>query len=192
MTAPKATIGDVLVHLGEPEDGNPYRGASLMGPLRVLALRAFLEGDPLAAQFTYWYGPASGGARRLEDPDGVRWDTSGILARSEAARAHDLLPAVAQYPPPYATEEIPTADKLALVKLFTPWTSWTWYIVEADAAGRCFGYVDGLERELGYFDAKEIRDLRGPAGLRVERDLHFRPTRLGALYPDLEETEAGA
>ena len=32
--------------------------------------------------------------------------------------------------------------------------------------------------ELGYFTLSELTGLRGPLGLRVERDLSFRPCRL--------------
>ena len=67
-------------------------------------------------------------------------------------------------------------DPLARVKLFTPWTDWTWFITEFDGEDLCFGLVIGLERELGYFSLKEIESLRGPGGIRVERDLYFKPS----------------
>ena len=41
---------------------------------------------------------------------------------------------------------------LALAKLFSPYSNWTWYITELDPeTGQCFGLVEGFERELGYF-----------------------------------------
>jgi hypothetical protein len=88
-------------------------------------------------------------------------------------------------PPLYATEQTPMAEKLAVVKFFTPWTSWTWYGVEFDGEDRFFGLVDGFEREFGYFSLAELESIRGPAGLTIERDLHFEPTRLVELYPEL-------
>lgn len=67
-------------------------------------------------------------------------------------------------------------------KLFTPDSNWTWYILEMDPqTGRCFGLVKGLETELGYFSIPELRKVRGPYGLPVERDRHFRKTTLGEL-----------
>ena len=67
-------------------------------------------------------------------------------------------------------------DAIALLKLFTPWTSWTWYASEYDPAERlCFGVVVGHERELGYFSLAELEEIRGPGGLRIERDLHWKP-----------------
>ncbi|MBN1875001.1 MAG: DUF2958 domain-containing protein, partial [Anaerolineae bacterium] len=62
--------------------------------------------------------------------------------------AHDLMPEkIAQHIPPlYATEH--QDDPLALLKWFTPDSSWTWYITEYDPQERlCFGVVIGHERE---------------------------------------------
>lgn len=36
-----------------------------------------------------------------------------------------------------------------------------------------FGYVIGLEAELGYFSLSELEQIRGALGLPVERDLYF-------------------
>jgi hypothetical protein len=68
-------IGDVLVCQGEPENGNPY-GVSLCGSERKEGLRAFKNGKA-PKTYTYWYGPASSGARRIEAHE-VNWETSGI------------------------------------------------------------------------------------------------------------------
>lgn len=82
-------------------------------------------------------------------------------------------------PPLRATVSYP--DPLAIVKYFTPWTSWTWYATEFDGNDLFFGLVVGFEAELGYFSLTELRDTRGPAGLRIERDLYFTATPLGKL-----------
>lgn len=72
-------------------------------------------------------------------------------------------------------------EAIAYAKFFTPWTNWTWYLTEMDpATGQCFGLVDGLHKELGYFSLAELETLRGPAGLRVERDIHFVPCPLSS------------
>ena len=37
------------------------------------------------------------------------------------------------------------------VRLFTPTSNWTWYVLEMDQdTGECYGLVDGLEMESGY------------------------------------------
>lgn len=78
-----------------------------------------------------------------------------------------------------ATELI--EDTEARVKWFTPWTNWTWYAVEYDGEDRCFGLVSGFEVELGYFLLSELASVRGPGGLRIERDEHFQPARVSVL-----------
>ena len=74
-------------------------------------------------------------------------------------------------------------DPLCQVKLFTPDSNWTWYIIELskDDGSTCYGYVQGLEDELGYFSLEEIKTIRGSLGLPVERDRFFEPTRLSKL-----------
>ena len=65
-------------------------------------------------------------------------------------------------------------DPQIVAKFFTPWSNWTWYATEFDPEDlRFFGLVDGFEREWGYFSLEELLEIRGPAGLRIERDLHF-------------------
>lgn len=77
--------------------------------------------------------------------------------------------------PLYSQEQ--TKNPPILVKFFTPWTNWTWYVVEgqkqADWDWEFFGMVHGFEKELGYFTLSELESLEGPGGLRVERDLYF-------------------
>lgn len=81
----------------------------------------------------------------------------------------------------YETDEQET-NAVAKVKWFTPDAQWSWYLTEYDAeSGLCFGLVDGLERELGYFSQKEIEAVRGPLGLPVERDKFFEPKPLHEL-----------
>ena len=82
-------------------------------------------------------------------------------------------------PPLYATEELP--DPTVWVKLFTPDSSWTWYITEFDGEDTCFGYVVGFESEMGYFLLSDITCARGKLGLPVERDLFFTPCPLSAV-----------
>lgn len=70
-------IGNVIVHIGTPPHGNPYRGDSLIGASRVNALWALRSGGNTAL-YTYWYAPAGGGAKQLRGPDEVDWGTSGV------------------------------------------------------------------------------------------------------------------
>lgn len=89
----------------------------------------------------------------------------------------------------YSQEHQP--DPTVIVKLFCPWNGWTWYATEGspvNADGKMipsddteqaatdflfFGWVVGQAPELGYFSLSELESVRGPFGLRIERDLHF-------------------
>ena len=88
----------------------------------------------------------------------------------------------AKLPPLYANDG-KGDEALALVKFFTPDSSWTWYATEYDPVERVFfGLVDGLEKELGYFSLDELESIKGPLGLRIERDIYFEPTRIKELH----------
>jgi hypothetical protein len=85
----------------------------------------------------------------------------------------------AQIPPLYSTEK--ESDPIVYVKFFTPWSNWTWYVLEFDGEDIFFGYVKGFEAELGYFSLSELEGIRGPWGLKIERDLYFTPKPLSEV-----------
>jgi hypothetical protein len=84
-----------------------------------------------------------------------------------------------QIPRLYTTENEP--DPLVVCKFFTPWSHWTWYVVEYDGEDLFFGWVDGDFPEMGYFSRSELEGVRGPFGLTIERDLYFTPCRLSEV-----------
>ena len=78
--------------------------------------------------------------------------------------------------PLYSQEKNPTPE--VIVKFFTPWTNWTWFAWESELDAETgdwtfFGLVHGHEKELGYFRLSELESVRGPYGLKIERDVHF-------------------
>ena len=81
----------------------------------------------------------------------------------------------------YETEN--QEEKICYVKLFLADSNWTWYIIEIDKQDNntCFGFVDGLEQELGYFTIRELENLRSQYGLKVELDSSFTPTKLSKI-----------
>ncbi|MFH1632990.1 MAG: DUF2958 domain-containing protein, partial [Chloroflexota bacterium] len=84
------------------------------------------------------------------------------------------------FPELYSGQHKP--NPLAVIKLFTPDSSWTWYITEINRDEElCFGLVAGLETELGYFSLAEMREVKGKMGLHIERDKWFRPTPIRDL-----------
>jgi hypothetical protein len=86
----------------------------------------------------------------------------------------------------YDTEE--SNDPICYIKLFTPTSSFTWYITEIDKSNNdiCFGYIEGLNSELGYFSLKEIESVIGPFGVKVEKDSLFQPTPLSKIKGSID------
>ena len=84
-----------------------------------------------------------------------------------------------QLPPLYSQEH--EADAMVICKFFCPWNRWTWYATEFDGEDMFFGWVVGDEQELGYFLLSDLEKTIGPARLQIERDLHFKPTRLSII-----------
>ncbi len=78
-------------------------------------------------------------------------------------------------------------DPKPALKLFVPWGAGTWLFTELDEKGGIlFGLCDlGMGfPELGYASLEEIEAIRGPGGLRIERDMHFRPSKTLSQYSD--------
>ena len=117
-----------------------------------------------------------------DDPAAVaaEHDQDEKLARELAERAHTFMPPeIAAQMPAFYSQEEQGENAIARVKLFTPWTNWTWYASGYDPVQRlCFGVVVGHEREYGYFTLTELEEIRGPGGLQIERDLHWTPKPL--------------
>jgi hypothetical protein len=92
-------------------------------------------------------------------------------------------------------------DQPIIVKLFAPWAAATWYIVtgtpldtvngepcKPDKAQdwHLFGFCnlgDDQCAELGYVLLSQLEELRGFAGLKVERDLYFNGHTLADVKP---------
>jgi hypothetical protein len=98
----------------------------------------------------------------------------------------------ARIPTLYSQEH--NSNPTVQAKFFTPWTNWTWYVIEGEKTSEWvegkqqkvadwlfFGYVVGHECELGYFTLNELASVRGPAGLKIERDMYFKPTPLSDI-----------
>lgn len=98
--------------------------------------------------------------------------------------AYEYIPPWMEVPPPYASEK--QTDPLAVIKLFTPDSNWTWYLLEYDGHDLAFGLVAGFETEFGDFSLQEIASARGPLGVQPERDLWFCPTPVTQL-PEYRE-----
>ena len=65
-------------------------------------------------------------------------------------------------------------EHIAHVKLFGG-SCFCWFISEYDPITKmCFGWVEGLENELGFFSLTELEKIKFPPfGLSIERDICF-------------------
>ena len=80
---------------------------------------------------------------------------------------------------------IPESDRKPVVKYFNPAGSATWLISEIDDDGDLlFGLCDlGMgQPELGYVSLSELKTVKGPLGLGIERDLYWSADRTLSEY----------
>ena len=122
----------------------------------------------------------------MSDKNGTTTTTTMWQDKHSGLRRHKLMTKELgeTIPALYANEKVEDYDSvLAHVKLFTPFSNWTWYITEWNAeTGECFGLVEGFETELGYFDLTELSEVTVLGGVpAVERDLYWKPTTLGEI-----------
>ena len=69
------------------------------------------------------------------------------------------------------------ANMNPICKLFTPWGRATWLITGMED-GILYGFADigmGCVEWGGIASLEEIEAIRGPFGLKIERDLHWTP-----------------
>lgn len=81
-----------------------------------------------------------------------------------------------------------TQDFAPVVKLFCPWGGGTWLLSELapEDPDIAFGLCDlGMgSPEIGSVRLSEMAAVRGPGGLRIERDLYFTPDKTLNAYAE--------
>jgi hypothetical protein len=94
----------------------------------------------------------------------------------------------AQLPKLYANEGKPPAEAVAVAKLFDPTGRLTLFCTEYDGEDTVFGYMVspmGADcDEWGYSSISELESVKVGFGLRIERDIHWRPTPMWKALPD--------
>lgn len=163
------------------------------------------ESDPISrseqaenmAEFLCGMAQAAG----IPDANAISIGNTVAVERAKKAVVNDkrrgmkLLPKeIRELLPGLYSQDGKGSQAVAVVKFFTPDANWTWYVTEGEPvlndAGaeidiQFFGLVDGLEKELGYFGLSELESVRGPMGLPIERDLHWKPRMLAEIAPDM-------
>ena len=69
-------------------------------------------------------------------------------------------------------------DIKIVMKLFNPTGAGTWYLYEKEDDDIYWGFVnlgDRLNAECGTVSMTELMAFRGGFGLKIERDMHFKP-----------------
>jgi hypothetical protein len=84
----------------------------------------------------------------------------------------------------------PDIDFKPVVKLFTPDAQCTWLLTELGNDDIAYGLCDlGLGfPEIGFVCMRELRELRGPLGLPIERDEHFNADKTLSAYANEART----
>ena len=87
-----------------------------------------------------------------------------------------------------------SADEIKVVmKLFNPCGAGTWYIYEKidDDIYMCFANLgDPTFAECGSVSLSELMSLRLPFGLKIERDMYFKPLSM-TLKEVMDKVESG-
>ena len=114
---------------------------------------------------------------------------------NDKIRGMKLLPKeIRETLPALGTQDGKGGKAVAYVKYFTPSLNWTWFAISGEPVldessrqqdYRFFGLVFGYEKEFGYFLLSELEEVRGPMGLPIERDLHFKPALLEQIAPEM-------
>jgi hypothetical protein len=141
-------------------------------------------------------------ACNIPETNAIAIADTGAVERAKKVIANDKIRGMKLLPkeiretlPPLYSQDGKGGKAVVHVKFFTPSSGWTWLATEGepvlDESGthevdyRFFGLVEGHEKELGYFVLSELEEVRGPMGLPIERDLHFKPKTLAEIAPEM-------
>lgn len=101
---------------------------------------------------------------------------------NDRKRGHQLMTAELRKSIPALYSQENVDDPTVVAKYFTPYSNWTWYVLEFDGDDLFFGLVDGFEAELGYFTLTELDSVDAFGGMpAVERDLYWSPRPLSQV-----------
>lgn len=78
-------------------------------------------------------------------------------------------------------------DLTVPVKLFTPMSNWTWYLLtqDPDQPDYLWAIVDGFEVEMGSVSLSELGGMYRGGMAMVERDMYYRPENAAELWQRL-------
>jgi hypothetical protein len=86
----------------------------------------------------------------------------------------------------YDKNDEPLENQMVVGKFFTPWTNWTWYLMNMhEDENYCWGIVQGNALEMGSFLISALKEVDGPFGLKIERDKFFKPINAHDMWEKL-------
>lgn len=94
---------------------------------------------------------------------------------------------IEKLPKLYSQDEV--KDPICHLKYFTPDSGWTWFILEGTKQddGDWLFFCNVIspicpEGELGYVSLNELKQVTGPLGLPIERDLYWKSKPLSECH----------
>jgi len=88
-----------------------------------------------------------------------------------------------------ATKQYPLGadmEQMVVAKFFNPFGRGTWYLMNMDG-DYCWGICHIYEWEIGSFSIEELKSASLPFGLKIERDLYFKPVKASELWIKLNK-----
>jgi len=92
-----------------------------------------------------------------------------------------------------ATRQYPKGtnmEQMVVAKFFNPMGKGTWYLMNMhDDNDYCWGICHIYEWEIGSFSINELKSVSLPFGLKIERDMYFKPVKASDLWSKLKENK---
>ena len=89
-----------------------------------------------------------------------------------------------------ATKQYPKGsdmEQMVVAKFFNPAGRGTWYLMNMENEEYCWGICYKYEWEIGSFSINELKSVSLPFGLKIERDLYFKPVKASELWTKLNK-----
>ena len=77
-------------------------------------------------------------------------------------------------------------EQMVVAKYFNPAGRGTWYLMNMhEDEDYCWGICHIYEWEIGSFSMEELQNTPLPYGLKIERDMYFKPVKASTLWKKL-------
>ena len=81
-------------------------------------------------------------------------------------------------------------NQKVVAKYFNPAGKGTWYLMNTEPnSDYAWGIVDLFDVEMGSFSIGELESIKLPFGLKIERDMYFKPIKAKDVWDKLNRGE---